>query len=45
LLARMSPNELLAEIDRLNAEQGQYAQFAAQDISQGASPFIQGMPQ
>ena len=45
LLARMSPNQLMGEIERLNAEQGQYAQFAAQDISQGASPFIQGMPQ
>jgi len=41
LLARMSPNQLLAEIDRLNAEQQQYAQFAAQDISQGANPLIQ----
>ena len=45
LLARMSPNQLMGEIERLNAEQGQYAQFAAQDISQGGSPFIQGMPQ
>ena len=42
LIARMSPNQLLAEIDRLNAEQQQYAQFAAQDISQGANPLIQG---
>jgi hypothetical protein len=25
----------------LNAEQQQYAQFAAQDISQGANPLIQ----
>jgi hypothetical protein len=41
LIARMSPDQLLAEIDRLNAEQQQYAQFAAQDISQGANPFIQ----
>jgi hypothetical protein len=41
LIARMSPNQLLAEIDRLNAEQQQYAQFAAQDISQGANPLIQ----
>jgi folate-binding Fe-S cluster repair protein YgfZ len=45
LLARMSPNQLLAEIDRLNAEQQQYAQFAAQDISQGANPLIQPMQQ
>ena len=43
LLARMSPDQLIGEIERLNAEQGQYAQFAAQDISQGASPFIQPM--
>ena len=45
LLARMSPNQLMGEIERLNAEQFQYANIAAQDISQGASPFIQGMPQ
>jgi hypothetical protein len=45
LLARMSPNQLLAEIDRLNAEQQQYAQFAAQDISQGANPLIQSSGQ
>jgi hypothetical protein len=41
LLARMSPDQLMGEIERLNAEQFQYAQFAAQDISQGASPFVQ----
>jgi hypothetical protein len=41
LIARMSPNQLLAEIDRLNAEQQQYAMAAAADISQGASPFVQ----
>ena len=41
LLARMSPDQLIREIERLNAEQAQYTQFAAQDISQGASPFIQ----
>ena len=45
LLAKMPPDQLIAEIERLNAEQAQYAQFAAQDISQGASPFIQQMPQ
>jgi len=28
------------EIDRLNAEQQQFAQFAAEDISQGANPLI-----
>ena len=41
LLARMPPDQLLAEIERLNAEQNQYANIAAQDISQGASPFVQ----
>jgi len=45
LIARMSPNQLLAEIDRLNAEQQQYAMAAAADISQGASPFTQPMQQ
>ena len=45
LIARMSPNQLLAEIDRLNAEQQQYAMAAASDISQGASPFTQPMQQ
>lgn len=41
LLARMSPNELLAEIDRLNAEQQQYAVTAAMDIDQGQNPLMQ----
>ena len=41
LLARMPPDQLLAEIERLNAEQFAFAQTAAQDISQGASPFVQ----
>jgi len=45
LLARMSPDQLMGEIERLNAEQFQYANIAAQDISQGGSPFIQGMQQ
>jgi hypothetical protein len=45
LIARMSPNQLLAEIDRLNAEQQQYAMTATSDISQGASPFTQPMQQ
>jgi ATP-dependent Zn protease len=45
LIARMSPNQLLAEIDRLNAEQQQYAVAATADISQGASPFVQPMQQ
>jgi hypothetical protein len=41
LIARMPPDQLLAEIERLNAEQFGFAQTAAQDISQGASPFVQ----
>jgi hypothetical protein len=41
LLARMSPNQLLAEIDRLNAEQQQYAVTAAMDIDQGQNPLMQ----
>ncbi|NDD52658.1 hypothetical protein EBZ39_02055 [bacterium] len=41
LLAKMPPDQLLMEIDRLNAEQAAYAQAAAMDISQGASPFVQ----
>jgi hypothetical protein len=41
LIARMSPNQLLAEIDRLNAEQQQYAVTAAMDIDQGQNPFMQ----
>lgn len=45
LLAKMPPDQLIAEIERLNAEQAQYAQFAAQDISHQPNPFIQQMPQ
>ena len=41
LIARMSPNQLLAEIDRLNAEQQQYAMTAAMDIDQGQNPMMQ----
>ena len=41
LIARMSPNQLLAEIDRLNAEQQQYAMTAAMDIDQGQNPLMQ----
>ena len=41
LIARMPADQLLAEIERLNAEQFAFAQTAAQDISQGASPFVQ----
>jgi hypothetical protein len=45
LLARMSPDQLMGEIERLNAEQFQYANIAAQDISHQPNPFIQQMPQ
>jgi hypothetical protein len=41
LIARMPPNQLLAEIDRLNAEQQQYAMGAAMDIDQDQNPFMQ----
>jgi len=43
LIHNMDTNQLMQEIDRRNVEQGQYAQFAAQDISQGANPLIQPM--
>jgi hypothetical protein len=45
LLHRMDTSRLTMEIDRRNAEQQQYAQFAQQDISQGANPLIQQMQQ
>ena len=45
LLARMSPDQLMGEIERLNAEQFQYANIAAQDFSHQPNPFIPGMPQ
>ena len=45
LLHRMDTSRLTEEIDRRNAEQNQYAQFAAQDISQGSNPLIQQMQQ
>ena len=41
LIARMPPDQLLAEIDRLNAEQQQFAATAAMDIDQGQNPFMQ----
>jgi hypothetical protein len=41
LIARMSPNQLLAEIDRLNAEQQQYSVAANLDIDQDQNPFMQ----
>jgi valyl-tRNA synthetase len=45
LLHRMDTSRLTMEIDRRNAEQQQYAQFAQQDIGQGANPLIQQMQQ
>jgi len=41
LIARMPPNQLLAEIDRLNAEQQQYLIAANLDIDQDQNPFMQ----
>ena len=41
LIARMPPNQLLAEIDRLNAEQQQYVVAANLDIDQDQNPFMQ----
>jgi len=45
LLHRMDTGRLEMEISRRNSEQQQYAQFAQQDISQGANPLIQQMTQ
>jgi hypothetical protein len=41
LIARMPPDQLLAEIDRLNAEQQQFAMTSAMDIDQDQNPFMQ----
>ena len=41
LLHRMDTSRLTEEIDRRNAEQNQYAQFAAQDIDMGQSPLLE----
>jgi hypothetical protein len=43
LLARMPPDQLMMEIDKMNQEQTAYAQFSIQDISEGANPLIQPM--
>ena len=43
LLARMPPDQLMMEIDKMNQEQAAYAQFSIQDISEGANPLIQSM--
>jgi len=40
LIARMPTDQLVAEIERLNAEQQQFALAAAQDISHGANPLV-----
>jgi hypothetical protein len=41
LIAKMPPDQLMMEIDRLNAEQFAFAQAAAEDISHEANPFVQ----
>jgi uncharacterized protein with PIN domain len=43
LIARMPPDQLMMEIEKMNQEQAAYAQFGVQDISQGANPLIQPM--
>jgi len=45
LLHRMDTARLREEIEKRNLEQQQYATIAAQDISQGGSPFVQPMQQ
>jgi len=45
LLHRMDTSRLREEIEKRNLEQQQYATIAAQDISQGGSPFVQPMQQ
>jgi hypothetical protein len=44
LLHRMDTSRLTEEIARRNAEQNQYAQFAAQDIDMGQSPLLEPAP-
>ena len=41
LLAKMPPDQLIAEIERMNAEQAAYTQAAALDIDAGQNPFMQ----
>jgi hypothetical protein len=36
----MSPEDLLRRIEQMNAEQYAFSSVAAEDIHQGASPFI-----
>jgi uncharacterized protein with PIN domain len=43
LIARMPPDQLMMEIEKMNQEQAAYAQFGIQDISEGANPLIQPM--
>ena len=40
LLANISPVDLMRKIEQMNAEQYAFSEVAAQDIHQGASPFI-----
>ena len=44
LLHRMDTSRLTEEIARRNAEQNQYAQFAAQDIDMGQNPLLEPAP-
>jgi hypothetical protein len=44
LLHRMDTSRLTEEIARRNAEQAQYAQFAAQDIDMGQNPLLKTAP-
>lgn len=41
LLQRMDTSELIAEIERLNAEQGAYTAFSVADIDEGQNPLMQ----
>ena len=43
LLGQMSPDQLANIIARMNAEQYAFADIASNDISEGASPFTQGI--
>lgn len=41
LLQRMDTRELIAEIERLNAEQSAYTTFSVSDVDQGQNPLMQ----
>jgi hypothetical protein len=44
MLHRMDTSRLIAEIERRNADQAQYAQIAAQDIDFGQNPLLEPAP-